>query len=274
MNKLFLKFLNRTHILRSVNTTYKKNGHVIPILGSIGYSNVYGTEKWMKELLKIILQRNDGIFVDVGANLGQTLLKLREVNASIPYVGFEPNPTCVYYVEELIRLNKFKNTTIIPVGISEKTALNKLKIFSDSVDPTASLLDEKAEAIREKIIVTIADDLLSLDKIAILKIDVEGYELFVLQAMKDIIKRDNPIIFIELLPAATADATETRRQRHDKVAELMQELGYTPYLVLKNQNDDLEGLERLEKIKHYDSMQYVDFVFAKGDPLNDLSRAI
>ena len=41
-------------------------------------------------------------FIDVGVNVGQTLLKLKSISSEINYLGFEPNPNCVNYLKNLI----------------------------------------------------------------------------------------------------------------------------------------------------------------------------
>lgn len=38
------------------------------------------TEMWMVEVLKHLLLLKPGTFIDIGANIGQTLLKLRAVS--------------------------------------------------------------------------------------------------------------------------------------------------------------------------------------------------
>ena len=52
--------------------------------------------------------------VDVGANLGQTLLKVKRLDRRARYVGFEPNPWCVVYMEELVRVNRLEHCSIVP----------------------------------------------------------------------------------------------------------------------------------------------------------------
>ena len=49
----------------------------------------------MIDILKIVLPIENKKFIDVGVNIGQTLLKLKSVSSEIDYIGFEPNPICV-----------------------------------------------------------------------------------------------------------------------------------------------------------------------------------
>ncbi len=52
----------------------------IPIIGGVGMTNVSTSERWMVSLLERLgpfFANNPGAFIDVGVNVGQTLLKLR-----------------------------------------------------------------------------------------------------------------------------------------------------------------------------------------------------
>jgi len=49
-------------------------------------------EPWMADILGRLLPLFPGPFIDVCANLGQTLQQLRAQDHSRPYLGFEPNP--------------------------------------------------------------------------------------------------------------------------------------------------------------------------------------
>src|SRR5580698_2194129 len=107
-----LPFLN-------LNSTIEleKERILIPILGGQGYSNFNLSEPWMTETLKCLRPIFNGHFVDVGVNIGQTLIKAYAVFEDIHYIGFEPNPSCVHYVQELIKINELKNFHIFPMGV-------------------------------------------------------------------------------------------------------------------------------------------------------------
>ena len=53
-------------------------------------------------MLENLLKKKNGAYLDIGVNIGQTLMKLKSVNPKIEYIGFEPNATCVHYVNKLI----------------------------------------------------------------------------------------------------------------------------------------------------------------------------
>ncbi len=94
MTKLGLRILNKLSLLDKFNLqgtiTLNNKNFVIPVLGKLGFSNMFMSEPWMIDVLKIVIPLSKGSFIDVGVNIGQTLLKLRSVSDEIEYTGFEP----------------------------------------------------------------------------------------------------------------------------------------------------------------------------------------
>jgi hypothetical protein len=110
-------------------------------LGKLGYANAFMTEIWMSGLLKNLLPLKEGVFIDVGVNIGQTLLKLKSIDSEKEYFGFEPNPVCWQCAERLINQNEFKHSSIFPFGISNKSEIGVLNFFHHSyTDATASII--------------------------------------------------------------------------------------------------------------------------------------
>jgi len=142
---VFLKLLEKLQILDKINfSTYTNlNGKKIkiPILKGFGLYNIKVTEKWLIKLFSEISTLKEGSFIDVGANLGQTLIKIKSVNQGIRYIGLEPNPICVSYLLELIKNNKFEKCEILPIGISNKNSLVKLNCYKNDTDSAASIIE-------------------------------------------------------------------------------------------------------------------------------------
>ena len=85
MRLLFIRALNKLSLLKFFNLTGEVtlNGKrfKIPILQKTGFSNLFVTETWMIKILEVVLPIDNKKFVDVGVNIGQTLLKLRSVSS-------------------------------------------------------------------------------------------------------------------------------------------------------------------------------------------------
>jgi FkbM family methyltransferase len=271
MNLLPVKFFYKLGYLKSINTSVRRsfNGEtiIIPLINGLGYGNLYISEVWMYELLKILLPLRKGAFIDIGVNLGQTLIKLRSVDREREWVGFEPNPKCVSYAMQLIKANHFQNCRLLPVGIFDGEEIFELDFYSDAEsDPSASMIrnfrpDEK---VFERIFIPAfsfdkVNQLLDLKQIAIIKIDVEGAEWEVLNSMQNAIRKHRPILMMEILPCYNL-ANEPRIMRQQKIEVLLSELSYKLFRVFKPDWKKFVKLESIEKIGIHDNMNMCEYV--------------
>ena len=74
-------------------------------------------------------------------NVGLYLVKLRVYSADRPYIGFEPNPSCLLYTQELIRLNGFQNSAVFPLALFDSEGVARF-FASQPGDKTGSLMPE------------------------------------------------------------------------------------------------------------------------------------
>src|SRR3954454_17062558 len=65
---------------------------LVPLLGGVGWEHLRMREVWLFHLLEWAMSVRGGAVVDVGVNVGQTVLKVRMARPDREYVGFEPNP--------------------------------------------------------------------------------------------------------------------------------------------------------------------------------------
>lgn len=254
MTNLFFKVLKKAglkdffnfHIPRTVNKRLLK----IPVLGEIGKGNLKRREKWMYDLLKKVLPIRPGLFVDVGVNIGQTLIHYKTIEAEGEYIGFEPNPVCVYYIHKLISANKWNNCSLVPSGIYSRSGLVEINYYSGATDSMATLVKnfrddrvvtrkEMINCINEKELTT----LLSNRFLSVIKIDVEGSELDVIKQLKSIITEKRPFVIAELLPPKKNDAAHV--ERINDIHALFAEINYTNFRIVKNNDDSLHKLQHI-----------------------------
>lgn len=229
----------------------------IPVIKKIGLQHFSVSEKWMVGLLEIFIKERDGLFVDVGVNLGQTLLKLKSIDKEYAYIGFEPNPVCVFYVEELIRVNKLTNCSLFPIAIGTQTHLAELYIH-DSTDTAGSsattLRDFKNAPITFTKYIPVfplsyfEDKTFAGKKIDILKIDVEGAELEVIEGSLEVIKKHQPVVFIELLPSINQNTRQLTSGRKAKIQQIMEGIDYGIFRITKNKSGNFAGLWQVRDI--------------------------
>ena len=270
MNTIFIRALNKFRILNLLNIngniSLNKKTFKIPILQKEGYSNLLMTEPWMIDILKIVLPIENKNFIDVGVNIGQTLLKLKSVSSEVDYIGFEPNPMCVNYVSKLIKENNFDNTQIIPSGISDRNEIGVLNFFSQSeTDSGASMIEDfrpSQKTFKKEFIPLFNLDSLknkiNLDSISILKIDVEGAELEVLNSFKKEIEEKKPIILIEILPVYN-EQNVRRIERQNKIQTILNGFEYSIFRVIKKDDIliDLKEISEIGIIKDMNDCEYV-----------------
>lgn len=230
--KLFvIKSLNKLNILKYLNLclsrSYNNITFYVPIIYKLGYVNFLLKKDWLDDLISGLV-KSDNVFVDVGVNVGQTLLKCKSINPNIKYLGFEPNASCVFYVQQLIKKNNFTDCTVHNCALAtglQTLALEKTHIDDSRASIVSNLRPGHLSSI-ENVIALNFDSLFSSNKIDFIKIDVEGAELDVLLGMSDSIKKHQPIIFCEVLDSHSADTFEFTQKRASNVSKFIKDNNY------------------------------------------------
>lgn len=229
---------------------------------------VYSYEDWYVLFLQKILPVTDGAFVDVGVNIGQTLLKIAAIDPSKKYIGFEPNPFAYYYANKLAKANDL-DCTIYPVGLSDETTILTLHMDTDMASGASVLEDFRKNKARynKKLLVPvfIGDDLMRnhKEKIGCIKADVEGAELEAMLGLKETINKHRPAIVLEILPVYSLENPNGvfRKERQDKLLGLMKTLGYTMYLIEENK----VKFVKLDDIEVHGDMSTTNYLFLPSE---------
>jgi FkbM family methyltransferase len=148
--------------------------------------------------------RDGEVFLDIGANLGWYSLVLGRNCPGSRIYAFEPIPSTVAVLEKNIRLNRLENIETICMGMFNKEdELNFL--FAPDVSGATSLKmagqSRGRTAIQSVVCKTTTLDAFCASRNivpSLLKIDVEGAELMVIQGGEKILE-STPIILMELL---------------------------------------------------------------------------
>ena len=261
---------NKLGIYRLYSITTSKKKIKVPIFNGLGFANLTDSEPWMDDLLKEFGTK-DTNFLDVGVNVGQTLIKWKALYPTSTYTGFEPNQNCVTYVNDLIDKNKFDDCTIYPYALDQESSKKKLYLLGrDKSDSTASMLENfRGSEGRTAIdIETKSLKELGLHNFDLVKIDVEGAELFVLQSLFEVCQ--DAIISCEILPAYSIENTE-RIERQQVIEKLLSEHEYAIYRVQKTQPI---RINLIEEFGIHGELSKSDYIFITKEKTNQFKHLI
>ena len=161
----------------------------------------------LQSYLKSVLKPGN-TFIDVGANFGfHTLLASKLVGKAGKVIAFEPSPENLKFLQYHCRINFLKNVFIFSKAVGNTTndsiefiLVDGGKHSSNSLTITKDVpyIAESQKQIINVPITTIDKTCQELDLAPdIIKIDVEGAELLVLQGASETIKRHRPIVFLD-----------------------------------------------------------------------------
>ncbi|WP_190277479.1 FkbM family methyltransferase [Adhaeribacter rhizoryzae] len=261
----FNKFVVKKN--RSFRLTLNKKNFNIPLLGLVGEVNISLNENWFNKLLLFWNLPEHSDFLDIGTNVGQTLITFKSCYENIIYWGFEPNPVCVSYLETLIKANNFSNTYILPIGLSSQSSV--VKFYSNSSQHTGASINNEfrpgfyAAAEIKYVPVFVFDELdLNINHISFIKIDVEGAELEVISGMVKTIQKHQPIIVCEVLDYHNENVQEYSQKRANQLMDCFKTLKYKAYRILHGQN-----IIRYEEINSIKLKQWTNLSYERNDYL-------
>jgi len=150
-------------------------------------------------MLHNVISPGDWVF-DIGANVGYYTKRFSDIVGPCGRViAFEPVPTTFSLLSANVQLFTHSNVSLINLAVS-----NKMDIVSMSMPKFSTGLINYCEANISSAadcalsVLTIALDSLCINqRIALVKIDVEGHESFVLEGMKKLIEKYHPILIVE-----------------------------------------------------------------------------
>ena len=144
---------------------------------------------------------NQGIFLDIGANTGQHSLfmsrHVKEIHA------FEPWEPVLKRLRRHVEINALSNVVIHGFGLGDKNSKQQFYRPPDSNLGTGSFVKEFASTNSPDSIleIRVGDEVLEtagVGSVALIKMDIEGYEKLALKGLERTLRRYRPIIEFEL----------------------------------------------------------------------------
>jgi FkbM family methyltransferase len=153
--------------------------------------------------------RSHKVFMDVGANIGSCVLQILATAADVHVIAFEPSPKNLFRLTStLMNLPEEakRRVTLFPVALGSESASSATIVAHPRNAGNTQVVVESSRVEQEAVSgATVAtrnipvermDDLLSPDlRVDLLKIDVQGFECFVLSGMGRVLDNTRKIFF-------------------------------------------------------------------------------
>jgi FkbM family methyltransferase len=131
-------------------------------------------------------------FVDVGANVGYyTALAAKKLaGGGGRIIAFEPSTYAFGKLQRFAETNQLDHVTAINAGLSDRSGKTKLYLGAGSNNHTPTMVAHEGANVTEVSIVTLDAEAerLGLDRLDLIKIDVEGHELKVLAGAERLLR--------------------------------------------------------------------------------------
>ena len=152
-------------------------------------------------LIKILSEDKPTLIFDCGSNFGFYSLYLASLNENNQAIAFEASPKTYQELNKNIEENEFKNIQCHNLALTNNDN-QTLTFFESSNDWESSLIesnfnDKTKTTISSAKLDSFEDRIEKKNQHIVIKLDVEGYEMQVLDGAKKIIEKHSPIIILE-----------------------------------------------------------------------------
>jgi FkbM family methyltransferase len=275
-------------LLKALNARVRRRAGTMSVvlpLPDVWHSDpvLFWRPSWSTEIFRALLQVRGGAFVDVGANMGQSMLDLLFIESSRTYVGFEPNPICAGYLSQLVAENGLSNASIIASAIGREAALGVLYLHRGRATDDAATLIYEVRPNRpyfKQLVPILPLDLIywrcTLESPALIKVDAEGAELEILQGMSGLLKHERPPVVCEVLFADKDADSNLIKTRNDQLMHLLSQNCYNVFQIIKTAKAD--KINSLRQVSSFSSAvfseenrHFCDYVFVPEEAVEELS---
>lgn len=227
-------------VVKPIEGSFKIYCNPLTLIGAkIIYTGNY--EPALKKIFRSVIKKGNRV-LDIGANIGfHTLYFAELVGPTGKVIAFEPVSFNYKALQNNIRINEIQNiiTKHMALGIKNETVM--ISADEDSNNPGAyNLFDKQGAVVIE---CCIGDEVITdNEKIDFIKIDVEGFEAFVIEGLLKTISKHRPVIIFEY----DRHYHKKTNLPEDHIFLMLSELGYSLQYI---SNKGLQNIYSFQEIK-------------------------
>jgi FkbM family methyltransferase len=219
----------------------------VTIAASFKKGKVFEQELIERYLLRII--KGSKVVIDVGAHIGSHSITYTALNPKIRVLSFEIQPPIFQLLTQNIMLNRLEDKIqAFPFAVGPYKGKARISSTIDDGEPTGFSYDSNKPTnfggvslgnTGNEVDMISLDDL-KLDHCDFIKIDVEGFEPFVIEGAVKTITRFHPIILYENLKPITEEMlsyfNRTKMNQPLPVETQLKKLGYQHFRLVPGYN--------------------------------------
>lgn len=198
-------------------------------------SGVTGNEPHFEIISSLLINEDDNC-LDIGANIGTHSIYLSNISKNGRIFCFEPQSITFSLLQNNLIENNCDNVTALKYALTSRdNEIIAMDAFSfDANDLTlnngARRIELNSNITKGDLVLTRMIDSFNLPQIKFIKIDIQGAEPECLRGAKSTIKRDKPIIFLEIEEHHLRALGSSSKN----LIELMFDLNYVLYRIMTN----------------------------------------
>ncbi|VAW42977.1 hypothetical protein MNBD_CHLOROFLEXI01-4752 [hydrothermal vent metagenome] len=188
-------------------------------------------EPLVAEQIKQRLSLGD-TFIDIGANIGyHAMLAASIVGKNGQIIAFEPLPSNCELLALSISENKFEQVTVHPYAVGEKEDILTLMVEGTYSNAHLKTSEEGTIYHTDEVsvrVVTLDTFLTNLERVDMVKIDIEGVEPLAWRGMENLLRTFRPLVLTEFFPAYIKRASQIEPETY---LEMMEQQGYDLFVL-------------------------------------------
>jgi FkbM family methyltransferase len=258
-----LRWLDRLGWVPSGTTTYLGHPFVYPLDSGIGRQIARG-EEWDATLgvvISALLSMDEPVICEVGSNIGASLLQIKKVKPLAYIIAFEPSDRFRPFLERNLELAAIKRAEVSPLLLGRQQGT--IWLYNTNSSASVCVKYEHGSSSRRKgprrkqltTMTTLDEVFCQRPRVDFIKVDTDGFDFQVISGAEATLKRDSPILYFELWPAAFKLASKLSMPVDDMM--WLQSIGYrrfvcfTPSGELKGVTDNAEQAVAWAETKGY-----------------------
>lgn len=250
-------FVDRSGIRFRINPDDRRE----PPLDALNFGTFEGADEAMLERL---IGPSDVVF-DVGGNIGWYSLRWAKSRPSCSIHSFEPAPATAKRLRTNLTRNNITNVVVHEFGLSDRNGAQTFFVDPSLPSGAAAVDHTKSPAVVQLTVpVRKLDDVVRELGVSpnVVKIDVEGAELFVLRGAGECLAHAKPVVFCEILRRWT-------RSFGYEANDILALLGTAGYDCFEVAGERLQPFMKMEE-----STTATNFVFLHESAHSDLRRNV